>query len=35
MNGKALIVLYDSGPTHSFIFLDCVTKLQLRVSKLP
>ena len=35
MNGKTLTVLYDSGATHSFIYLDCVTKLLLPISELP
>ena len=35
MNGKTLIVLYDSGATLSFISLDCVTKLQSHVFELP
>ena len=34
MNGKTLTVLYDLGATHSFISLDCVTKLKLSVSEL-
>ena len=35
MNSKALTVLYDSSATHLFISYNCVTTLQLRVSKLP
>ena len=35
MNGKTLTVLYDSGATHSFIYLDCVTKLLLPIFELP
>ena len=35
MNGKTLTVLFDLGATHSFIYLDCVTKMLLPISKLP
>ena len=35
MNSRALIVLYDSGATHSFISYSCVTTLQLLISELP
>ena len=35
MNGKALVVLYDSGASHSFISHSCVSALQFPISKLP
>nr|KYP38335.1 hypothetical protein KK1_040407 [Cajanus cajan] len=34
INGTSLIVLYDSGATHSFISHACVSKLKLLVSSL-
>ena len=35
VNGRPLIVLYDSSATHLFISHNCVTTLQLPISKLP
>lgn len=35
IQGVPLIMLYDSGATHSFIAYDCVEKLKLHVSRLP
>ena len=35
MNDNTLIMLYDSGTTHSFIFLDYENILKLPISKLP
>ena len=34
VNGKVLTVLYDSGTSHSFISHDCMSVLQLPISKL-
>ena len=35
VNGRTLTILYDSGATHSFIFCDYVTTLQLPIFELP
>ena len=35
MNGNTLIMLYDSGATHLFIFFDCVNRLKLPIFELP
>ena len=35
MNGKILTILYDLGASHSFIYHDCMSALQLPISELP
>ena len=35
IGGNSLIVLFDSGATHSFIAYDCVRRLGLPTTKLP
>ena len=35
VNGRTLTVLYDSGATYLFVSCNCVTTLQLSISKLP